>query len=176
MLDHVKTGDAPASAPDRAPLYQFVYAESLRSLTQQATVLDNIRTRAGLVITGANVVTALLAAPAIKDRGLTNGAVIALVLFGAVGIMSLLMLLPQKGWNFRFGASDILARIEEKPEATLSDIQKRLAILNDDSYDKNEKKIARLFMWLRWASVFLFAEAGLWVLVLAKVSIGGFQL
>lgn len=161
---------------DRGPLYQFVYAESLRSLTQQATVLDNIRTRAGLVITGANVVTALLAAPAIKDRGLTTGAIIALILFGAVGVLSLLMLLPQKGWNFRFAATEILDRIEKQPDATLADIQRDLARLNDDSYDQNEQKLSRLFLWLRLASLCLFVEAGLWVLVLAKVSVGGIAL
>lgn len=120
--------------------------------------------------------TALLAAPAIKDRGLTAGAVIALVLFGAVGVLSLLMLLPQKGWNFRFSATDILDRIEQRPDDTLTDIQKKLARLNDDSYDRNGEKLDRLFLWLRLASLCLFAEAGLWVLVLAEVTIGGFVL
>jgi hypothetical protein len=84
--------------------------------------------------------------------------------------------LPQKGWNFRFAATEILDRIEKQPDATLADIQRDLARLNDDSYDQNEQKLSRLFLWLRLASLCLFVEAGLWVLVLAKVSVGGIAL
>lgn len=109
--------DDPTAPADRADLIAFAYSESVRSLSQQANVLDNIRTRAGLVITAANVVTALLAAPAIQSSGLTLGGVLAFIAFAVVGALSVLILVPQKGWNFRFGG---LRPDQCRPLATLA--------------------------------------------------------
>jgi hypothetical protein len=167
---------SPTPPATRDALYAFAYQESVRGLAQQGVVLDNIRTRAGLVITAANVVTALLAAPAIKDRGITVGGAAALVTFGLAAFFSVRMLLPQHGWNFRFSAAEIIDRVDSHPEETLASIQKKLARLNDSSYDENQRRIDTLFSYLKWASAFLFVEAALWLVVLAKWSIGGISL
>jgi hypothetical protein len=171
----------------KAAVYQLAYLESQRNLTQQATVLDNIRTRAGLVITAANVVTAFLGAPAIKNAttppstagpapGLTLGGWIALLCFAIVGVSSIAMLWPRRGWMFRFGIKDIIDRIETVPDETLSSIQRQLAILNDRSFAVKEAKIKTLFWLLERAAIFLFLEAGFWLASLAGLKLQGVQL
>ena len=172
----------PSQSPDAGALYQLAYQESQRSLTQQASVLDNLRTRAGLVITAANVVTALLGAPAIKNAtspsaggtdvpGLTLGGLLAVVCFGIVGVASILMLWPWKGWTFRFGAKDIVRRVDERPDITLAGTHRRLAELNEESFLANETKLSRLFWLLEVAAIFLFLESVFWVASLAPVRI-----
>lgn len=171
---------------DRDAIYQLAYLESQRNLTQQAVVLDNIRTRAGLVITAANVVTAFLGAPAIKAAttpldpssfapGLTFGGWLALISFAIVGVCSVAMLWPRKGWNFRFSAGEIVDRIEKRPEIRLPEMHKTLARFNDDSFSKNEEKISQLFWLLEIAAVFLFLEAGFWLASLAGLRLVGVQ-
>jgi hypothetical protein len=172
---------------DHAAIYGLVYLESQRNLTQQAAVLDNIRTRAGLVITAASVVTAFLGAPAIKNAttpasgstsilGLTIGGWLAVACFAIVGICSIAILWPRKGWMFRFGAKDILDRVDEHPDETLPGMQRKLALLNEKSFIDNERKISTLFWLLEIAAIALFFEAGFWLSSLAQARILGLQL
>jgi hypothetical protein len=172
---------------DQAAIYGLVYLESQRNLTQQAAVLDNIRTRAGLVITAANVVTAFLGAPAIKNAttpaggftsipGLTVGGWLAIACFAIVGICSITMLWPRKGWMFRFGAKDIIDRVEGHSDETLPGMQRKLALLNEKSFIDNERKIGSLFWLLEVAAIALFFEAGFWLASLAQARIFGLQL
>lgn len=179
-------GQQHAAVRDRTPLYQLAYQESQRNLTQQASVLDNLRTRAGLVITAANVVTALLGAPAIKNAttasaggtalpGLTLGGGLAMICFAVVGLASILMLWPWKGWTFRFGVKEIVDRIDAQADMTLEWTFKRLAVLNEASFLENEKRLGRLFWLLEAAAGFLFLEAVFWVASLAQARVGGVQ-
>jgi len=183
-----EVSDQPAvTSADRAAIYEFVYHESQRNLTQQAAVLDNVRSRAGLLITAANIVIAFLGAPAIKNAttpssastnvpGLTLGGWLAVGCFVIVGVCSIATLWPRRGWLFRFGAKEIIDRVDRQPDETLPLMQRKLALLNEDSYLANEKKIDRLFWLLEVAAIFLFFEAALWLSSLAQVRILGLQL
>jgi hypothetical protein len=167
-------------------VYQLAYLESQRNLAQQATVLDNIRTRAGLVIAAANVVTAFLGAPAIRNAttvaegstaapGLALGSWLALASFVVVGVCSIAMLWPRKGWNFRFGADNIIERIDNHPDETLASIQKKLALWNETSFQGNEEKIGELFRLLEIAAFSLFLEACFWLSALSGLTLFGFR-
>src|SRR5207249_393695 len=101
-----KAGLGALPAPDEKlfPLYAVAYTESVRGVTQQAGVLDGARTRAGVLITAANVVTALLATPAIRDRpggaGLGPGGWLAIAAFVVSMASALYILWPWTGWRF----------------------------------------------------------------------------
>lgn len=189
MTDSNPEGSVPPkpTTADNAAIYGLVYLESQRNLTQQAAVLDNIRTRAGLVITAANVVTAFLGAPAIKNAmtpasgstnipGLTFGGWLALLCFAIVGVCSIAILWPTKGWMFRFGAKDIIDRIDQHPDETLPGMQRKLALLNERSFLDNERKINSLIWLVEIAAIALFFEAGFWLVALAQARILGIQL
>ena len=49
----------PKTSDEYKDQYALAYQESVRGLTQQAGVVDNVRTRAGLLVTATSVVTAL---------------------------------------------------------------------------------------------------------------------
>lgn len=163
----------PTGVP--AEVYQFIYQEALRSLTQQASVLDNLRGRAGLLLTAANVATAFLATTAVTARStITPGGWLAIGAFVAAAILSVIVVMPQGSWNFSFKATDMIAKAESEPDKELTYYHRRLAQLNDDSYSKNQMKIDRLLQIFSVACVVVVVEIVLWVLVLGEVVLGPF--
>jgi hypothetical protein len=172
MVDRVEP--EPKATDDRAPLYAVAYQESLRGLTQQAGVLDGARTRAGLLITAANVVTALLAGPAIKDRpGLGLGGWLAILAFIISMSLALYVIWPRRGWNFAFDAKAIIGMIDEPEKYSIATLHRRLAQLNEESWTTNAAMLDRIFEAFKWGCILLSVEVVLWVLVVAKTSIGG---
>jgi hypothetical protein len=159
---------------NREDYYALAYQESVRGLTQQAGVLDNVRTRAGLLITAANVVTALLATQAIGNRpGIGPGGGVAIGAFIVTMVLSLYILLPKGEWNFAFDAYKLHKMIEGEGYPSLGALQRRLARLNEDSQTANVTKLERMFSAFRWACVALTVEVIVWVVVLAKVTVCG---
>ncbi len=163
--------------PGRDALYEVAYNESVRGLTQQAGVLDNLRTRAGLLITAANVVTALLAAQAIANRpGIGVGGWAAIGAFVACMALVLYVLLPWGDWNFAFDAQVVVAIIEGKSEPSIARLHRRLAFFNENSQQLNAARLKEMFSAFRWGCIALGVEVALWLVVLAKVNVCGVQL
>ncbi|HEU5203541.1 MAG TPA: hypothetical protein VFU17_04535 [Candidatus Limnocylindrales bacterium] len=161
-------------ASDRSKFYELAYQESVRGLTQQAGVLESARTRSGLLITAANVVTALLATPAIRDRpGLGIGGWAAVVAFGVTMVASLYILWPRGRWSFAFDAKKLIEMIEGPKYDELWRLHKRLADLNQDSITAHRKRLGRMFVAFQIGAISLGVEVILWVLVLAKVTVNG---
>lgn len=170
--------DAMPTVPeDRKEMYALAYQESVRGLTQQAGVVDNVRTRAGLVITATSIVTALLATPAIRDRtggaGLGYGGWAAIALFAVSMFLAIKILWPKPDWSFAFDARKIVVMIEGDKGYNLGGLQRRLADFNERSQADNAERIATMFWDFKWSCVALVAEVAAWVLVLAKVTVGG---
>jgi hypothetical protein len=164
----------PNVPEERAPLYAIAYQESVRGLTQQAGVLDNARTRAGLLITAANVVTALLATQAIKDRpGLGPGGWLAIGFFLLSMALALYILWPRGSWNFAFDARELVRMIEPPSNYSVAQLHRRLALLNEESQEGNTARLRLMFKAFRWGCISLTAEVVLWVLVLAKWTVNG---
>jgi len=159
---------------DRSKFYELAYQESVRGLTQQAGVLESARTRSGLLITAANVVTALLATPAIRDRpGLGIGGWAAVIAFGVAMAASLYILWPRGRWSFAFEAKKLIEMIEGPKYDELWRLHRRLAELNQDSVTAHAKRLGRMFIAFEIGAISLGVEVVLWVLVLAKVSVNG---
>lgn len=167
----------PSVPEERKDLYALAYLESVRGLTQQAGVVDNVRTRAGLLITASSLVTALLATPAIRDRaggaGLGAGGWAAIVLFAVSMFLAIRILWPKPDWSFSFDARKIVRMIEGDKGYNLGGLQRRLAELNEESQAENAERIDAMFWDFKWSCVFLVAEVAAWVLVLARVNVGG---
>lgn len=158
----------------REEFYALAYQESVRGLTQQAGVLDNLRTRAGLLITAANVVTAFLAAQAITNRpGIGPGGTLAIAAFLVTMGLALYILLPKGEWNFAFDAKKLVTMIEGDRYSSIGALHRRLAELNEDSQTDNARKLDAMFVAFRLGCVALTVEVLLWVAVLGKVCING---
>lgn len=167
---------APSDA-DRVTMFAAAYAESVRGLTQQAGVLESVRSRAGLLITAANVVTALLATPAIRDRpGIGAGGWLAIILFGLSMASAIYILLPWSKWHFAFDATKLTAKINASEWASLGPFHEELAGRNEVWWRSNAEQIERYFGAFKWGCIFLAVEVGAWMLVLAKIQVCGVAL
>ena len=165
-----------ADRPARSREFEFVYDELTHNLSQQSEVLESVRSRASLLIAAASVVTALLAGPTFDlRREPTLGSLLAIAVFLVSVTFALAIVWPRKGWNFRLGIKEVVDRIEQHPETNLAALHRRLAILNEQSYESNEKKIASLFRLFRWAAVALVVDVLLWLLALTSFSVCGVQ-
>ena len=165
------------STEDRSEFYALAYQESVRGLTQQSGVLESARTRSGLLITAANVVTALLATPAIRDRpGLGIGGWAAILAFGLTMVASLYILWPRGRWSFAFDAKKLIEMIEGPKYDELWLLHRRLAELNQDSIVAHGRRLGRMFVAFEVGAVSLAIEVVLWVVVLAGLSLNGEKL
>ncbi len=154
--------------------YALAYQESVRGLTQQASVLESIRTRSGLLITAANVVTALLATPAIRDRpGLGYGGWAAVLAFVLTMVASLFILWPRGRWSFALDAKKLIGMIEGPKYDELWKLHRRLAEVNQESIAEHGKRLDRMFLAFQAGAISLGVEVVLWVLVLAKITVNG---
>jgi hypothetical protein len=176
--DGKKRDEAPvAHIPDAsAPSYKIAYDEAIRALTAQAGVLDNIRTRAGMLITAANVVTAFLAPQAITNgSGFKTGAGVAIALFVACVAFAVSILWSRKSWRFTVDAGKVIQKIESSETPTLGDLHKWMAVNGQKAWSNNQGKIDGMFTAFRVGSVLLVAEVIAWIGILAKVNVGGVQ-
>jgi len=173
-LEPSEGGTALAEGEDRSDFYALAYQESVRGLTQQASVLESIRTRSGLLITAANVVTALLATPAIRDRpGLGYGGWAAVLAFVLTMVASLFILWPRGRWSFAFDATKLMGMIEGPKYDALWKLHRRLAEVNQESIFEHGKRLDRMFLAFQAGAILLGVEVVLWVLVLAKITVNG---
>jgi len=56
---------------ERTP-YELAYDEAVRALSQQQSVLDNFRTRAGILLSGAAIATSFLGGQALRSDALNS--------------------------------------------------------------------------------------------------------
>jgi hypothetical protein len=88
-------------AEDRDALYQLTYEEAKQALTNQASALDALRSRAGTLLQVTSLATAFLGS-LIFDNGLPDGwaPLVGIIAFLGVVLLSLLLLVPLPGWRF----------------------------------------------------------------------------
>ena len=151
---------------------KVAYDEAVRTITAQASVLDNLRTRATAVLTVATLITTflggqVLAKPVLKDQdtrlteSIGGGGWVAIgALVGAV-ICAALILWP---WNWRFDQSgtSIQARIDQH-ESDLEAVYRQLTKIHDRNHDLNSVKLNRLFLLLQLSFFLLLVETVAWI-------------
>ena len=82
---------------DAGAVYKLAYDEAVRGLSQQQSVLESFRTRAGILLSAAAIATSFLGGTALQDGELTRWSWLAIVVFGLVGLAALFALWPRKG-------------------------------------------------------------------------------
>ena len=84
-----------------APAYELAYEEARRALDGQERALAAFRTRAGIVLSAAAIVTSFLGGQAIGASGFTTLSWVAIAAFAVVGVATLCVLWPEDSWQFR---------------------------------------------------------------------------
>lgn len=109
-------GSAPAGSGQEDPRYRFVYDEAVRTIDHQEETLDNLRGRAGVLLTATSVATSFLGAAVLRDsEGSAPWSGIAIVLFVLVSLTCVGLLWPRAKWMFRFGTTELLTHYVEAP-------------------------------------------------------------
>ena len=164
-IDSVHAG---SSSPED-PRYRFVYDEAVRTIDHQEQTLDNIRARAGVLLTAASVATSFLGAAALRDSEQAGRwAVAAVCLFALVGSTCVALLWPLAKWRFRFGTSQLLKDYVEAPSpADLNEMFRDLALHLEANYGHNKKRIDIMWIVFELAAGLLFLEVIAWLAALA---------
>lgn len=152
-------------------LHGIIYGEAQRALALQPVLLNELRSRTGILFAVANGVTGFLGAQAIKSHGVTALAVVALSLFGASATLCLAILSPLWRWSFSENPKLLIRNYcdSQHPDGgtwTTEQVQRDLAL-----HMENDAKAVRDRMktlhWLFFASLlFLGSELVVWLVML----------
>jgi hypothetical protein len=132
---------------DLAAVEAAIYDQSFRALDEQARVLDALRTRAGTLLSGASVATALLGGlaggatrPAAHER-LDGASWVAIGLFVSVVLLSLRVMTPAKAAFSHHPDHLIEAYLNHDPQASLSEYRRAIAFYNGRNLDANTRQL-----------------------------------
>lgn len=154
--------------PDPTSAYELAYHEAVRALSQQQTVIDSFRTRAGLLLSAAAITTSFLGAQALGQGDPSLATWLALACFLGLGIGCLAILWPRQ-WEFTADPRDVIATyIESDDPLPLQGIHRDLALHMEDSYRDNRGGLEQLTVYFRVASALLTLEVILWVIDLVS--------
>lgn len=147
--------------------YRIAYDEAVRALSQQQSMIDSLRTRAGLLLSGAAITTSFLGAQALNDGGPSIATWLALASFVSLAVATLAVLWPHSLEFTANPANVIESYIETKEPLSVAEIHRDLSLHMHDSYADNlagQKQLASRF---RWAGVLLTVEVVFWIIDLA---------
>lgn len=151
-------------------LYKVAYDEAVRALSEQQTVIDSFRSRAGLLLSVAALTTSFLGAQALHGGG--PGLFSWLALSGFVGVAAVLLavLWPRK-WEIAASSRDVIATyIESAEPAPLEELHQELSLHMHASYLANQEDLEKLVVLFQIATLLMPFEVVLWIVAIAMTS------
>ena len=153
---------------DRASGYELAFEEAGRALDAQERAVNELRSRAGVLMAAAAITTSFFGSRAVTGDDLSIGVWIAVVAFIVVGGCVLLVLWPRSDWSFNASAADIIAEYVEPETVEFPQLHRDLALHRSAAYDENARQLGRLFLVFRIGLVMLVFEVAAWVVALAE--------
>lgn len=142
----------------------IIYEEAVRAWSLQSSVLDELRSRTGVLLAAASVAVALLGSSDIsKHEGFTILGWFAIGAFGMTLVLCLYVLFPTNGWTFTHDAKLALKGYVEA-ELNLDDTREGLAIKADEYRNENDEKLRSMFLAFQGASLALGVSIVLWLI------------
>lgn len=132
-------------------------------------MLDELRSRTGLLLAGASVVTSFLGAAALDGGDVDTLAVLAILVFLAVVGLSLWVLVPRtRAWRFALSATVLLEDwAGDPPGGDAAAMQRFLATTIEKNWDHNDGKLQELYICFQITAGLLGLDVVLWTLKLA---------
>jgi hypothetical protein len=153
---------------DDAATYALAFDEAGRALDGQERSVNELRSRAGVLIAAAAITTSFFGARAVTQE-LSVAAWFAVVAFALVGAAVLFVLWPRSDWQFSASATDLIATyIETDEPASLPEIHRDLALHRSASYDRYARQLGVLFGAFRIGLILLVFEVGAWMIALGE--------
>jgi hypothetical protein len=155
-----------SSTADATPAhYELAYEEAKRALDAQESVVNELRTRSGILIAAAAISTSFFGGRALADGSVGSVGWVAIVCFGVVGATVLAVLWPRTDWSFTVNAQRFIGTYVESEEGPLPlpAIHRDLALHMSASYVANARQLRVLTVAFRIGAVFLVGEVIAWV-------------
>ena len=154
---------------DEAALYEVAYEEAARALSEQLSLIDSFRTRAGLLLSAAAITTSVLGAQALDHGPIGYVAWAALASFFAVAVLSLAILWPRP----RELGADSMKIIEEcvgmdEPK-WVGDVHRALALRVQRSCETNQRDLVQMAILFEVVGGLLAIEILAWIMAIAQV-------
>jgi hypothetical protein len=157
---------------DLAAVEAAIYDQSFRALDEQARLVEAVRARAGALLAGASVATALLGglAGASASYGhLDSMSWVAIGLYVGVVVLSLFMVSPRTNTAVAHHPNRLLrSYLNREPPASLREYRRAIAFYNGRNFDANARQLRMLAATFAVASVCLGCELFVWLWVLAS--------
>jgi hypothetical protein len=151
------------------PRRTLAFNESLRALTQQAGVLDALRTRTGILLTAISITGTFLGSKALNGGSLSGWDWAGAFAFALALLAVLAVLLPRNKWEFSMEADVILdGYVDTAEPAALDDMHSEFARLNQKSVNKNDRRLQRIFWAFRISVAMLALSIALWLTAIAE--------
>lgn len=148
-------------------LYKVAYDEAVRALSEQQSVVESFRTRAGLLFSAAAVTTSFLGAQAFQGGDSIFASWLALICFIAVAVAALAVLWPRP-WEGAASPREVIdAYIELAEIASVEELHRDLSLFLHSSYVENRVGLRQLAGLLQVASGLLTIEVALWIVAIA---------
>jgi hypothetical protein len=156
--------------PDRDALYKVAYDEAARALSEQLTLIDSFRNRAGLLLSGSAVTSSFLGAQALGG-GVPNAMCwIALAAFAGGAIASLSILWPRYEEFSADSQKVIMSCIEAEAFQSVEELHRDLALSMRESYVENWASLGRLAALFQIASALLVIQTVAWIVAIAMTA------
>jgi hypothetical protein len=150
--------------------YELVYGEAVRALSLRREALESLRSRAGVVLSGAAIASSLFGGQAVM-AGLGPFGWIAVLAFSGLGLCLLVVLWPRAEWQDATLPSRMIEMAIEVPDPLpLELIRRNLALQMETIYRDNTRLNETLDNAFWTAVVLLNIEALAWVIDLATRS------
>lgn len=161
--------DVPEPGKDkdgRRGAYKVAYDEAIRGLEEQQAVVNNLGTRAGVLISGAAIATSFLGGQALTDGSATCWSWVAIGCFGGLAVMTLIILAPRRSLALTSSAA-LVDALDNDPTLDDQQVHRDLAVLLEEAFDRTQSRIRRLSLAFGVASLLLVLEIAAWVVDLA---------
>jgi hypothetical protein len=153
---------------ENADAYRLAYDEAVRALSQQEGIVEDFRTRAGLLLSTAAITTSFLGAQVLGAGRPGAAAWLALACFAGLGGAVLGMLFPAREELAADPKRVVSGYIEREHPFSLAEIYRDLAIHMENSRAENTVILGHLSTAFRVACGLMAAEVVLWIVALAS--------
>jgi hypothetical protein len=148
--------------------YELAFEEAGRAPDAQERAVNELRSRAGVLIAAAAITTSFSGSRAIVGAELSIWVWVAVAAFIVVGGCVLAVLWPRSDWSFNASALEIIAEYIEPEPIEFPLVQRDLALHRSAACDANARQLRSLFLVFRIGLIVLVVEVAAWVVALAE--------
>lgn len=146
-----------------------VYAEAQRGLALQAVLLNELRSRTGILLAVTTATSSFLGAAAIDHGGLHTWGALAIAAFAVAVACCLAVLWPHRQWTFFEGATQALGnyrdRVHPEGEAwTVELVQRDLALHMEQHADEARDAMKGMQKCFMGAGIGLAFDVAFWLI------------